>query len=830
MKKFLMVVLLIIAMSTVTQAATFNDIDGLDCLPAVESLHHIGIVNGVTLNQYAPHKKVTRAELSKMIVSALAEETSNKKSFTDIKGHWGEAYIEQAAGLGILNGYTDGTFRPDKEVSYAEAIAILLRSIGYTNLDSVSGNWYDNYIAKTEENLINEGIEKINPVAIADRQDIAILLWNTIKWAGNGKSLLEKNFSDYNYISGQKVTDITIYNKRIVYRTAEGLYYVDDDIDFADLGGYLSGFYDSKNGTIIGHEIDSGKNYKKISGNTKLIKESGYEIFTCKNIMGYGDKDRAKYVTIFVDRKTGETQRVVFYDTKESHFAEKVKVGTKLVSIEAKDFYDTSIILLKDKSTITLKNLRSEAVKDIDVNALLINNGKLANWKDLPYKSVIREIKENLIYTFYHECIEADIEANDINIDRVYINNKEYAFADECVCENTVTQTVMKLNESFTTEILKAIAKKDTEEKFYLNEFGEVVKFEYTYDYFGIQDKKANEDEELKVKEELNRLGIARMIDSDSIEVSCTVRMVSLPDGHYFNYTTKKMDFKLGDLVYKNPSGDKNLSKVSSNTNYKYIKTILNYKGYIEDNRLSGFVVNDDTEYVEVLLERAKGKPGEYSKCTMSYIDASKLGEDTEYSKMHILVDKNNIVRRVYAIKETGSHYYVGIVKDIVKIMSGDTLVKEQILITNEEKSVDRFTLKNSEQISVGDLFTYELKLDNDIRSNSIVTVKEVFKHELIGNEKDIEVNRKYNGTLYFLNSDVSFNLRSNVLKLNGKEYDLSNYVFINATVAKNTERGEWCFKYVEVTNKSELNIISGNRLAVDELTNVIVMYSGYRD
>ena len=399
MKKFLMFVLLFVTISTVAQAATFNDVDGLDCFPAVESLHYIGIVNGVTLNQYAPHKKVTRAELSKMIVSALAQKTENKKSFTDVENHWGKAYIEQAAGLGILNGYTDGTFRPDKDVSYAEAIAILLRSIGYTNLDSTSGNWYDNYITKMEEILINEGIEKINPVEIADRQDIAILLWNTIKSTANGKSLLEKNFSNYNYISGQKVLDITMHNKRVAYRTADGLYYIDDNIDFADLGGYLSGFYDSKNNTIIGHEIDVGKNYKKISGNTKALKEDGYDIFTCKDILGYGDKDRAQYVTLFVDRKTNKTQRVVFYDTKESHFAEKVKIGTKFISIEAKDVYDTSIILLKDKSTITLKILRSDSVKDIDKNALLISNGRICTWENLPYKSVIREIKENLLYT-----------------------------------------------------------------------------------------------------------------------------------------------------------------------------------------------------------------------------------------------------------------------------------------------------------------------------------------------------------------------------------------------------------------------------------------------
>ena len=389
---------------------------------------------------------------------------------------------------------------------------------------------------------------------------------------------------------------------------------------------------------------------------------------------------------------------------------------------------------------------------------------------------------------------------------------------------------VTKLKDSFTTDIFKTIAKKDGIDRFYLNEFGEVVKFEYTYDYFEAENKKANEEEELKTQEELKKLGIVKTVDNNAADVMYTVRIVPLPDGHYYNHTTKSTDFKIGDLAYKSPSGDSNYLKVSNSIKSKNIKAIMNYSGYIENNELSGYLINEDTEFVEVMLEKAKGKPGEYNKCTLSYIDASKLGEDNEYSKMHIIVDNNNVVRRVYAIKETGSNYYIGVVKDIEKVVSGDSMVKTQILITNEEKRVDRFTLNNSDVINIGDLFTYELKLDSDIRSNSIVTVKEVFKHELIGNEKDVEVNSKYNGTLYFLNSDVAFELKSNILKYNGKEYDLSNYTFINATVNKIEDLGEWRFKYAETTTKLDLNVISGNRLAVDELTNVIVIYSGYKD
>ena len=61
-------------------------------------------------------------------LSALAlTPTGPKDSFTDISGHWAKAEIEQAAALGWIKGYPDGTFRPDSNITRAEAIVLLNR-------------------------------------------------------------------------------------------------------------------------------------------------------------------------------------------------------------------------------------------------------------------------------------------------------------------------------------------------------------------------------------------------------------------------------------------------------------------------------------------------------------------------------------------------------------------------------------------------------------------------------------------------------------------------------------------------------------------------------
>lgn len=57
-------------------------------------------------------------------------------AFTDIKGHWAQKNIENLAEKGVVNGYTDGSFRPDRMISRAEFAAILVQALGLTNKGS----------------------------------------------------------------------------------------------------------------------------------------------------------------------------------------------------------------------------------------------------------------------------------------------------------------------------------------------------------------------------------------------------------------------------------------------------------------------------------------------------------------------------------------------------------------------------------------------------------------------------------------------------------------------------------------------------------------------
>jgi uncharacterized repeat protein (TIGR02543 family) len=94
---------------------------------AVSTLTALGIITGRTATEFAPDEPITRAELATVCARFDTGITSGNSSFSDIEGHWAQADIEKAASLGWLLGYEDGTFRPDNEITRAEAMTMINR-------------------------------------------------------------------------------------------------------------------------------------------------------------------------------------------------------------------------------------------------------------------------------------------------------------------------------------------------------------------------------------------------------------------------------------------------------------------------------------------------------------------------------------------------------------------------------------------------------------------------------------------------------------------------------------------------------------------------------
>ena len=115
----------------------FTDLEGHWAEEAVMSLAQKGIVSGKGEGIFDPDGKVTRAEITKMIALAFQLDASQGSggSYTDVvSSAWYFNYVSYAAAAGVVQGYEDGTFRPENDVTRQELCVMLVRAAGAEQL------------------------------------------------------------------------------------------------------------------------------------------------------------------------------------------------------------------------------------------------------------------------------------------------------------------------------------------------------------------------------------------------------------------------------------------------------------------------------------------------------------------------------------------------------------------------------------------------------------------------------------------------------------------------------------------------------------------------
>jgi len=117
---------------------------------AVRYLAGKKIVQGYTDGSYQPQKLVNRAEFTKIIVGAkLGSEPAKPSSncFSDVnKNEWYASWVCYAKDNGIIGGYSDGTFKPSANINLAEAAKILVNTLAVTKSTEAGGEWYEVFI------------------------------------------------------------------------------------------------------------------------------------------------------------------------------------------------------------------------------------------------------------------------------------------------------------------------------------------------------------------------------------------------------------------------------------------------------------------------------------------------------------------------------------------------------------------------------------------------------------------------------------------------------------------------------------------------------------
>lgn len=130
------------AYSDVTQKDWYNN--------AIATMTNAGILKGYEDGTFCPNAKITRAEFAAIAARFDSSAAETDSGFTDIAGHWAEAEISRAVSLGWLQGYEDGTFRPDQPITRAEVMTIVNRMLdripeNETDLLPEMNIWSDNF-------------------------------------------------------------------------------------------------------------------------------------------------------------------------------------------------------------------------------------------------------------------------------------------------------------------------------------------------------------------------------------------------------------------------------------------------------------------------------------------------------------------------------------------------------------------------------------------------------------------------------------------------------------------------------------------------------------
>ena len=137
LKKVLALVLAFACAFTMFAGAAFTDQADIKATDAVNMLSSLGVITGYTDGSYQPNKVVTRAEMAKMIFVVRNNKIddsayqSNYSKLTDISSHWAKGYIKFCESQGIIAGKGNNKFDPDSPVTGVEAAKMLLVVSGY---------------------------------------------------------------------------------------------------------------------------------------------------------------------------------------------------------------------------------------------------------------------------------------------------------------------------------------------------------------------------------------------------------------------------------------------------------------------------------------------------------------------------------------------------------------------------------------------------------------------------------------------------------------------------------------------------------------------------
>lgn len=815
MKKLLCCLVILIlgfTCSSVNASTTFYDTRGTKYEGVVERMARLGIINGMTNTTYAPYKSVTRAELAKIIVKMnnmddyADTSVEYKKVFSDVKkSDWFYPYVITAADLELINGYEDGKFRPNQEVTYAEMMVIMLRNLGYRDIsqDNPEG-WYKNYLEVMRELELNDYVGEVNFDKPAKRGDVALFAWNALitdKWAivlenekdgftysYSDQTPLEFFFDEYSFLDKATIEYIgALKNQVAIYANGKYLYTV-EKIPLHALGGKISGLYNRKQKELIGVTLDEDyEDVEIVSGPEFYLKKQGYKISNARRKVSYGNVKNASYVHLIIENdKT--IRRAVYVDSSNS-----IIIDT--ISLKERE---------EDKELIL-------TINDIEYfakNTVLYKNGFKVDWKDAKKGDVVTNLGNGL-FVLSNKKITDILDNYNLKEKYIILNDDKYKVADSCEYHIYNEKDKYLFSSISTNRMNMQVGKKVI---ISLNASEEVVIIE-----FGQTD----EDKEKYKVGFVTRVSENLEEDIQSIEVSYGYKNSEVLKLK----STKTSWIKIGDFIMIDEKENKYeiLTKDASFKNNISVKYEYDAKEIFYP-MIGEYIVNDETQFYKVTLKYENNSVEKIENCKVEKMKIDDIS-DLEAYKINLVYDDEMKVIRVFAVNEVNKfENQIALIKAarLSETDDGKEFYKLTLSIINSP--VKKYeTTDNYIKVESGEIMTVTLKEN----SEKIIMIDQVFMKESIGYKRDLIVsdfNIKTKEVMF--ENGETMKLNEDIYKWNNSKINLNNYRFVFSEVYK--DEGEWNFKSLEMFNKEDLKLEKNDRFAIGELEGVIIIYRGY--
>ena len=387
MKKFLSLVLtLVMTMSLVTVSAgakDFTDDSKITYKEAVDVISALGVVDGYSDGDFRPDDVLTRGAAAKIICNLILGPTTasalsaDSAPFKDVPvSNTFAGYITYCSQQGIINGYSDGTFRPTGTLSGNAFMKMLLGALGYdSSIEGYTGaNWQVSVIKQASGIGLDDGNDEFVGSQAVTRQEAALYAFN----------MLQATMVEYDKKDTIVVGDITI-NTTSTRKDVENNTNTDGNIDGERNGDGLMQFgekyfkdLEKKDATdVFGHpsskwvyDGDDVGTYANEADATYVVEDDDMDVgqvVTSSSYMNYSSSEAkdAKYFLNGDDKEVKSSELVAVGDIVEAYGNDTGDVETVVVSrytVAKIDKVDT------DVSTAESRNGASEVLTLTDLD------------------------------------------------------------------------------------------------------------------------------------------------------------------------------------------------------------------------------------------------------------------------------------------------------------------------------------------------------------------------------------------------------------------------------------------------------------------------------